>query len=269
MFRPTTQPTTVLDANIHNAVARIAYLSSDAIVDVRPSLSTGSEFSKHLTSYASKEASSIICKATPEVIPTRHNADPLLSVHSLVRDGKLTSVTTNSGILVKSIPHLYKLAQHPVVLHVSLQPTGYPDYADITSIRNTGFAFLQSASLQEAQDLALTAHALAIRSGRGVIHFFDAANSNQDKPIAPEQREVVSRVLPVDLARQYQALKSDDSNIYVSVGRPSQRPSAGIELLLAREAMSARKMKVVASRLRCRVLQPPQRRSDISSRSVH
>ncbi|KAK4618658.1 Sulfite reductase [NADPH] subunit beta [Fulvia fulva] len=212
------------------AVARIAYLSSDAIVDVRSSLSTGSEFSKHLTSYASKEASSIICKATPEVIPTRHNADPLLSVHSLVRHGKLTSVTTDSGILVKSIPHLYKLAQHPVVLHVSLQPTGYPDYADITSVRNTGFAFIQSASLQEAQDLALTAHALALRSGRGVIHFFDASNSAQDRPIAPEQREVVSQLLPVDLARQYQALKSDDANIYVSEGRTTQRPSPGIEL---------------------------------------
>ncbi|KAK4494788.1 hypothetical protein PRZ48_014144 [Zasmidium cellare] len=211
------------------AVARIAYLSSDAVVSVQPSLAVDSEFSTHLKQYAAKEASSIVCRQTPEVHSVRHNADPLLDVYSRVRDGKITTVTTGSGVLVKSIPHLYRLAQYPVVIHVSLHPTGFPDYGDITSIRNTGFTFLQSNSLQEAQDLALTAHALAIRSGRGVIHFFDAANSQQDSPIPHESRQLVSSVIPVDVARQYQATKSEESNIYVSEGLAPQRPT-GIEI---------------------------------------
>ncbi|OQO09509.1 hypothetical protein B0A48_04911 [Cryoendolithus antarcticus] len=201
------------------AVARIAYLSSDVIISVQPSLATESEFSTFLTSYATNKANSIVCETLPEILPIRHNADPLLSAYQPARNGKLTSVTTSSAILVKSIPHLYKLAKYPVVLHVSLHPTGFPDYGDITSIRNTGFTFFQSNSLQEAQDLALTAHALAIETGRGVIHFFDAANSNADQPIPHESRKLCSQVLNLDLARAHQESRSEEKTLYVSEER--------------------------------------------------
>lgn len=160
-------------------------------------------------------------------MPVRHNADPLLSVYQPIRAGRLTSVTTSSNILLKSIPHLYKLAQYPVVLHVSLHPTGFPDYSDITSIRNTGFSFLQSNSLQEAQDMALTAHALAIKSGKGVIHFYDAANSKEDLSLAQEDRDLVKRVLNVDLARQYQDSRSGETSLYADDGRIASRTIAG------------------------------------------
>ncbi|PPJ57513.1 hypothetical protein CBER1_06230 [Cercospora berteroae] len=199
------------------AVARVAYLSSDAIVSVQPSLAADSDFSKFLKQYASKKATSLVSEA-PEVISVRHNNDPLLDVYSRVRSGKLTTVTTSSDVLVKSIPHLYRLAQYPVVIHVNLHPSGYPDYADITSVRNAGFTFLQSTTLQEAQDLALTAHALAIRSGKGVVHFFDAANSKQDQPIAPEDRSLVEETLNLDLVRTLQCTKSDETGVYVNEG---------------------------------------------------
>lgn len=107
----------------------------------------------------------------PKVQALRHNADPLLSAFQPLRSGKLVSVTTASSILLTSIPHLYKLAQLPIVLHVALHPLNYPDYSEITAIRQSGFVFLQSETLQEAQDIALSAHALAIRSGKGIIHF--------------------------------------------------------------------------------------------------
>ena len=104
-----------------------------------------------------------------------------------------------------------------MVIHVNLQESA--DYGDITSVRSTGLAFLQSNTLQEAQDIALTAHALAIRSGRGVIHFYNPADSRDDEPIATESAELVSSVLNVDLARQIQATHSDESNLYVSDGK--------------------------------------------------
>ncbi|WPH04502.1 Hypothetical protein R9X50_00739300 [Acrodontium crateriforme] len=201
------------------AVARIAYLASDVVVSVQPALATDSDFSKFLHQYAENKASSLVCAAVPEIQSVRHNADPLLSVFQPVRAGKITSVTTGSGILVKSIPHLYKLAQYPVVIHVALQPAGFPDYSDITSIRNAGFAFLQSNTLQEAQDLALTAHALAIRSGKGVIHFFDVANSKLDLPIPHESRELIMTVLNTTRATQHQNTKSNETTLYVSESR--------------------------------------------------
>jgi len=203
-------------ATAGEAVARIAYLASDSIVSVQPALSTDSEFSQYLQQYASNQASSVVCREVPEILQVRHNADPLLHVFHRVHNGRLTSATTSSTVLVKGIPHLYKIAQFPVVLHVSLHPTGFPDLGDITSIRNTGFTFLQSNTLQEAQDLALTAHALAIASGKGVIHFFDSANSKADQPIKHESRTLVQTVLNIDLVRQYQTLRSATPSLHLS-----------------------------------------------------
>lgn len=213
-------------ANEVATVARMAYLSSDTIISAQSSLATESEFSKYLHQYVANKASSLVSKSLPEVQSVRHNADPLLSVFQPVRNGRLTTVTTSSGILVRSTPHLYKLAQYPVVIHVSLQPSEYPDYGDVTSIRNTGFTFLQSNSLQETQDLALTAHALAIRSGKGVIHFFDSTSANKNQPIAHESRELVMNVLNLDLARQHQASRHEENTLYVSQGNPTGSLSA-------------------------------------------
>lgn len=52
-------------------MSRIAYLSSDVIVSVQPSLATDSPFSSHLKRYASRKAKGIVAKnadAVPEVI---------------------------------------------------------------------------------------------------------------------------------------------------------------------------------------------------------
>jgi sulfite reductase (NADPH) hemoprotein beta-component len=203
------------------AVARIAYLASDVIVSVQPSLAVDSGFSSHLKKYSSRKDRSLVAKTSdnvPEVQPVRHNTDPLLSVFTPARSGKLVSVTTSSSILLPSIAHLYKLANYPVVLHVALQPASFPDYSAITSIRNSGWTFLQSESLQEAQDIALTAHALAIRSGKGVIHFFDPASSANNEPIAIENLDVVKDILNLDLARQHQSTRIAGSGIYADDG---------------------------------------------------
>lgn len=154
-----------------------------------------------------------------QLLPIRHNADPLLSVFEPARNGLLVTVTTTSRILLPSVGHLYKLASYPVVIHVALHPEQYPDYSAITSIRNTGWSFLQSESLQEAQDMALTAHALAIRSGKGVIHFFSSEAAKDDKPIAYETPGIIREVLNLDLVRRLQNGSIPASGIYADDGR--------------------------------------------------
>jgi sulfite reductase (NADPH) hemoprotein beta-component len=110
------------------------------------------------------------------------------------------------------------------VIHVSLQPAHFPDYSSITSIRNSGFTFLQSETLQEAQDIALTAHALAIKSGKGVIHFFDAGSSAQDNHISFENLEVVKAILNLDAVKTFQSKKLGGSSIYADDGRIATIP---------------------------------------------
>ena len=142
-----------------------------------------------------------------------------MSAFQPLRSGKLVSVTTASSILLSSIPHLYKLAQYPVVIHVALHPYGFPDYSEITSIRQCGFIFLQSETLREGQDIALSAHALALKSGKGVIHFFDPANSSKDKPVSLEDKGLVKSLLDFSGARDHQSTATDASNLYVDEGR--------------------------------------------------
>ena len=149
----------------------------------------------------------------------RHNVDPLLSAFQPLRSGRLVSVTTSSSILLPSIPHLYKLAQYPIVIHVALHPFGYPDYSEITSIRQCGFIFLQSETLREGQDIALSAHALAAKSGKGVIHFFDPANSKSDHPVPVEDPELIKNVLDTDAAVEYRSTSARASSLYVDEGR--------------------------------------------------
>lgn len=166
----------------------------------------------------------------------QENADPLLSCFTPLRAGKLTSVATSSSILITSIPHLYKLAQYPVVIHVSVQPSSYPDYSDITSIRQCGFTFLHSETLQQAQDIALTAHALATKSGKGVIHFFASGSTAfADKEIQHEDQDLVRRILDASSAADYQNTKSGETSLYADDGRTatisfarSQGPSASL-----------------------------------------
>jgi sulfite reductase (NADPH) hemoprotein beta-component len=148
----------------------------------------------------------------------RQNNDPLLSVFSPIRAGQLVSVTTSSSVLIPSIAHLYKLANYPVVIHVALSPANCPDISPITAIRNSGWTFLQSESLREAQDMAITAHALAVRSGKGVIHFFSPSHLSQDTPIAPEDSRLVEQILDIDAVRRFQSAASPGNSIYVDDG---------------------------------------------------
>ncbi|KAI4255800.1 MAG: hypothetical protein LQ352_002400 [Teloschistes flavicans] len=209
------------------AVARIAYLSSDVVLSIQPALASDSDFSKHLHSHAANRSPSLVAKEAPEVIPVRYNVDPLLSAFQPLRSRKLVSVTTSSTTLLPSIPHLYKLAQYPIVLHVSLHPVNYPDYSEITAIRQCGFTFLQSETLQEAQDLALSAHALAVKSGKGVIHFFDPANSKDDAPIEIEDRELVRRILDVGSSRPMLGTQNEAAFLYVDDGRRAATTTGG------------------------------------------
>jgi sulfite reductase (NADPH) hemoprotein beta-component len=102
---------------------------------------------------------------------------------------------------------------------VSVQPSGFPDFSDITSIRQSGFTFVQSETLQEAQDLALTSHALAVKSGKGVIHFFDSGAYAFRKEIDFEDVDLVRKVLDLDAVASFQRARSEETSLYADDGR--------------------------------------------------
>ncbi|KAI1828636.1 sulfite reductase [Xylaria intraflava] len=218
---------TIQIRTLEEAVARVAYLSSDVVVSVQLAQGQDSAYSSHLKRYAARRDPGLVAKtedAVPEIQSVRYNNDPLLSVFAPARSGRLTSVTTTSDILLPSIAHLYKLAHYPVVLHVALSPARFPDYSAITAIRNSGWTFIHSESLQEAQDMAITAHALAVRSGKGVIHFFNPSSLGHGEPISPEDRDLVRQLLNLDDVRRYQSSRVTASGIYADDGRVAVAP---------------------------------------------
>ncbi|KAL4962554.1 sulfite reductase (NADPH) subunit beta [Aspergillus stella-maris] len=218
------------------AVARIAYLASEVVLSVQPSLQGDSWFSKTLKGLQTTGTRSVIPEGVPEVVPVRYNEDPLLSAFHPLQSGKLVSAVTSSSTLLTSIPHLYRLANSPVVIHVALEPYPFPDYSAISSIRQCGFTFVHSETLQEAQDIALTAHALARKSGKGVIHFFDPANSANDDAIEQEDLQTFKSLLDLSGSAVSHSEGTGVNTLYTETGRIAtvseetvESPSAPVE----------------------------------------
>lgn len=97
-----------------------------------------------------------------------------------------------------------------------MQPSGFPDYSGITAIRQTGLILLQSESTQEAQDMAVTAHALAIKTGKAVVHFF--ASSGPETAIAVEHQVLLDRTLDRTAVRNFQSTSIESGSLYADDG---------------------------------------------------
>ena len=86
------------------------------------------------------------------------------------------------------IPNMYKIAGEltAAVLHVaarSLAAQGlsiFGDHSDVMAVRQTGFALLASASVQEAHDLALVAQAATLATRVPFVHFFDGFRTSHE-----------------------------------------------------------------------------------------
>lgn len=65
----------------------------------------------------------------------------------------------------------------------------------------------------------MAAHALAVKSGKGVIHFFDAGAIAMSKQISYESRELASNVLDLGAVAAFQSAKSSETTLYADDGR--------------------------------------------------
>ena len=74
----------------------------------------------------------------------------------------------------------------PNVIHVATRSIAthalsiFGDHSDIMAVRQTGYAMLGSASVQEAQDFALIAQAATLESRIPFVHFFDGFRTSHE-----------------------------------------------------------------------------------------
>jgi len=110
------------------------------------------------------------------------------AVHGALQAGALATTFTASQGLLLMIPNMYKIAGEltPFVMHVTARTIAthalsiFGDHSDVMASRQTGFAMLCSASVQEAQDLAAVSQSASLRSRVPFMHFFDGFRTSHE-----------------------------------------------------------------------------------------
>ena len=167
------------------AAAHMAYLFSEqaAIYPITPS-STMAEYVDEWAAQGKKNLFGEIVKVTE----MQSEGGAAGAVHGALQAGALTTTFTASQGLLLMIPNMYKIAGEmlPAVFHVSARALAshalsiFGDHQDVMACRQTGFAMLASASVQEALDLAAVAHLSAIKSSIPFLHFFDGFRTSHE-----------------------------------------------------------------------------------------
>jgi pyruvate-ferredoxin/flavodoxin oxidoreductase len=210
----TTRWTTV-DGN--EAAARVAYHLSEviAIYPITPSSTMGELSDAWMAAGRPNRWG-----AVPAVAEMQSEAGAAGTLHGALQAGALaTSFTASQGLLLM-IPNMYKIAGEllPCVLHVTARAIAthalsiFGDHSDVMAVRSTGWSILSSNSVQEAQDLAVVAHAASLASRVPVVHFFDGFRTSHEvsKIAAIEDEQIAAMIGDADVsAHRARALSPD------------------------------------------------------------
>jgi pyruvate-ferredoxin/flavodoxin oxidoreductase len=150
----------------------------------------------------------------PGVVEMQSEAGAAGALHGSLQGGALGTTFTASQGLLLMIPNMYKIAGEltAAVLHVaarSLAAQGlsiFGDHSDVMAVRQTGFALLSAASVQEAHDLALVAHAATLRTRVPFVHFFDGFRTSHElNTIELLDDEHLRALVSAELVREHRA----------------------------------------------------------------
>ncbi len=200
---------TTIDGN--EAAASVAYRLSEVccIYPITPS----SPMAEHADEWSSRGQPNL-WGTVPGVIEMQSEAGAAGALHGALQGGALATTFTASQGLLLMVPNMYKIAGEltPVVLHVAARSLAtqalsiFGDHSDVMQVRQTGFALLASASVQEAHDLALVAHAATLKTRIPFLHFFDGFRTSHElNTIEQLEDEDLRALVPEELIREHRA----------------------------------------------------------------
>ncbi len=198
---------TIIDGN--EAAASVAYRCSEVccIYPITPSSPMA-----ELADEWSSRGQTNVWGTVPAVVEMQSEGGASGALHGALQGGALATTFTASQGLLLMIPNMYKIAGEltSAVMHVaarSLAAQGlsiFGDHSDVMAVRQTGFALLASASVQEAHDLALVAHATTLRTRVPFVHFFDGFRTSHElNTIEMLSDDDVRALVPEDLVRAH------------------------------------------------------------------
>jgi pyruvate-ferredoxin/flavodoxin oxidoreductase len=124
----------------------------------------------------------------PTVVEMQSEGGAAGALHGALQSGALSTTFTSSQGLLLMIPNMYKIAGEltSAVINVAARSIAaqglsiFGDHSDVMAVRQTGFALLGSASVQEAHDLALVAQAATLETRIPFVHFFDGFRTSHE-----------------------------------------------------------------------------------------
>ena len=198
------------DAN--EAVASVAYRLSEtiAIYPITPS----SAMAESCDEWAARDKPNL-WGDIPKMVQMQSEAGVAGTIHGMLLAGTMSTTFTASQGLLLMIPNMYKIAGEllPFVLHVTARTLAthalsiFGDHSDVMACRQTGFAMLCSGSVQEAQDMALIAHAATLESRIPFLHFFDGfRTSHEVQKITTLDNEILREMIDPECIAAFRAL---------------------------------------------------------------
>ncbi len=169
----------------NEAAARVAHRLSEviAIYPITPASPMG-----ELADTWSAAGRPNLWGQVPAVVELQSEAGAAGVLHGALLEGALATTFTASQGLLLMLPNMFKIAGEltPAVIHVAARTVAthalsiFGDHSDVMAARPTGWAMLASASVQEAHDLALVAHAATLASRVPFVHFFDGFRTSHE-----------------------------------------------------------------------------------------
>ncbi len=126
--------------------------------------------------------------SVPSVVEMQSEGGAAGALHGALQGGALTTTFTASQGLLLMVPNMYKIAGEltPTVFNVAARSLAaqalsiFGDHSDVMAVRQTGFALLCSASVQEAHDLAAVSQLATLRTRVPFLHFFDGFRTSHE-----------------------------------------------------------------------------------------
>jgi pyruvate-ferredoxin/flavodoxin oxidoreductase len=169
----------------NEAAASVAFRASEviAIYPITPSSPMG-----ELSDEWASQGRGNLWGNIPQVIEMQSEAGAAGAAHGALQGGAMVTTFTASQGLLLMIPNMYKIAGEltPFVMHVTARTLAthalsiFGDHSDVMACRQTGFAMLCSANVQEAQDFAAISHAATLVSRVPFMHFFDGFRTSHE-----------------------------------------------------------------------------------------
>ncbi|MBI5201618.1 MAG: pyruvate:ferredoxin (flavodoxin) oxidoreductase, partial [Elusimicrobia bacterium] len=173
----------IVDGN--QAAADVAYRLSEAaaIYPITPSSSMGEWCDQW-----SSEGRRNVWGSIPAIVEMQSEGGAAGAVHGALQAGSLATTFTSSQGLLLMIPNMYKIAGEltPAVFHVAARSLAthalsiFGDHSDVMAARASGWGMLCSASVQEAADFAIVAHAATLEARVPFVHFFDGFRTSHE-----------------------------------------------------------------------------------------